>query len=597
MKENQISRREFLKLSALTPFALGIPSRFIRNPEYLTPGGEYEVFHSEPLVGQIEAHSLPVIFVPLRKDSFYDEKKPISEWNISGIAPGFNRLMILKGPNLEFLEVATMHHVTGERAVPLAIVAKSRINSLGEKESKEVYGAIKPKAMAEFSMMDSFYPNKIHNLLEFSAQMIRRQLESGPFKAGQEYSLLDILSLSSDHNFKTGLTSTKKEVKGGGICGGATTLAHTLEQLDVEFEEIQPHSHYSLYWVGPLDPEINVTTDATIEEGLQDYDFRWKMPAGKDLYFSATPVIAIFGEPQPNGLGEANARIFLSFSFSETRPESAVELKRIEDLQKEYALFNSGRGIGPNLNQATLVTTADWGVGSPNEKISKAVFPEEDISGFTKELEDRGYLADIDNLKDLVNSYKEAHPAEKFAVGESPRLGDYIKESSWYLGLTKSKKEAINSSLGHINYYTYWYKNQPLQCIGWVILLASLGYRQSPQDISGAAVGYARELIPDSIRLDRYRESWQNGFHTLKVTSLDEINVGDLFLTYELMFNDTPGHIAAIVDKKVIDGETVLLAADANRKDDGLVRMFKIHRGNMYGVLGIPPKKWIVIRK
>ena len=151
--------------------------------------------------------------------------------------------------------------------------------------------------------------------------------------------------------------------------------------------------------------------------------------------------------------------------------------------------------------------------------------------------------------------------------------------------------------MGHVSHYTYWYKKQPLQCIGWVILLAALDYRQSPQDISGADIGYARELIPNSIRLDSYQESWQNGFHTLKVGSLDEINVGDLFVTYELMFNESPGHIGAIVDKKVIDGETVLLATDANRKDDGLVRIFKIHRGNMYGVLGIPPKKWVIIRK
>ena len=47
-----------------------------------------------------------------------------------------------------------------------------------------------------------------------------------------------------------------------------------------------------------------------------------------------------------------------------------------------------------------------------------------------------------------------------------------------------------------------------------------------------------------------------------------------------------PGHIGAIIGKKTVTDETVLLVTDANRRRDGKVAIFEVDKSNYVAVLG-----------
>ena len=51
-----------------------------------------------------------------------------------------------------------------------------------------------------------------------------------------------------------------------------------------------------------------------------------------------------------------------------------------------------------------------------------------------------------------------------------------------------------------------------------------------------------------------------------------------------------------IIGKKIVDGEVILLVADANRKNDGKIRIFEVTEHNFYKIFGDPEVKKFIIR-
>lgn len=567
-----------------------------------------EILKTFEYEGIVNASDLPIIFVPLRNDYFYDEKRNIELWKVKNIKLGVNKILYLKEDGDRVFRVATLHHTTGDHSLPIAIIDEGSMDTpRGIYKPHTKYGRLstKKEISAEFSLIGDYYPNKTHNLLEAAAQLLRYQVENGPFVQNQTYSTMDIFNIQGNVLYRMGKKNYRGySLRGDGVCGMATTLAHTLSQAEVRFDEQRSHSHWTQYWTGPLDPDISIENDTTISsfEGLE-HDFKWTPLFDKPHYLSIEAQLAINGLPARNLTGDPNSRVFFQLMLTEKKPDIHIELAHIEKLQAEYLEFNKGFEANDLLHESSLVEKLPWGTGASEENITRNTYIEESVSGFEKEITHNAFLRDVSELKKLTNEYIERYPYTAFSTAGTIRVGGYIIKSKWYESLSLNRKEKIDSALGYLDMHTYKYfthKNEyeAVQCVGWVILLASLGYENSPVDIQSHSAVYARDLIPEYVSTQWWLKEMNVGKYTyIAPENLSEINIGDLFVTHSLPFDSTAGHVVVIVGKKKSGGETILLVSDSNRKCDGAPRLFKVDRANAHAIFGKPPTRWIVIRK
>lgn len=609
-----LERRDFLKAASLCVFALTNLPRKIDGfygpiePEPLESNSDsIELIGIEERSGIIEANGMPIIFVPLRSDHFFNERAEIKEWKYDNLTFGFKNIYLLKRNDGTAFRVATLPHITGEKSLPMAIL-DSGVYKQDTKHylpnSTYATEINSSSVKAEFSLVGEFYPNKQINLLESAAQILRYQLGKGPFKPGETYSTLDIFDISKANYLIGEPNYNQIQLRGDGVCGMATTLAHLLSQAEVKFNEHQMHNYWNQYWVGPLDENVSVLNDTTIStfDGNM-YDFKWTLLSDKPLYISVKAALAPNGNASTDPVGEPNARVGIHLVLTEDEPDTKEELSHIIDLQESYKHFNYGQTLSKNLMDARLLQSFSWDGKNEAEKIARKIYIEEDVENFKEEFRRENFLKDVVSLKSLVDEYIQKHPYEDFDPESTIKLGDFIKQSQWYKSLNSAIKSNLEEILEYTNWHTYKYfthrgEYEALQCVGWVVLLARLGYDESPEDINSSSAKYARDLIPKELIVDRWRTEMRLGeFYFKAVETLEEYEVGDLFVTYELPFEATPGHVGAIIGKKKVDGTTILLITDSNRKSDGKVRIFTVDESNKYAIFGRPPKRWIVIRK
>lgn len=597
---SHLSRREFIKSSALVAGAYLLPPRFADKSSYpelaATEAEEpgLEVINVEERRGIFQLENTLVIFLPLRDDFFVDRNRNLEEWELNDISLGYTRIVTLRAPNNSGLRIAPLNHAAGARFLPLAVLDEGTFNRFDRYQTQQGFRQ-EPHigtTLGEFALSGRFYPNKHHNLLEATAQLLRFQIENGPFRQDQTYSTQEILNISRDGEYKTGLTSTRQEVRGGGVCGFVTTLAYTLRQSETRFNE--HWSHWSSYWVAPLDGNIRLEDDTTIDS---THDFRWT--PSSNFYISSSTSLTATGEPTSERLEGNNSVLFVHLILTRERPDLEEQTARIAEQQDSYELFNCGSGTPQILQECQRLGEYSLLEDSPARRISDSVYIEEERSGFEEEVQTSPYLRDILALKEIVHIFRGIYPDHGGNYQLPTRLGRFIRNTEWFAGLSDEKKESLLYALSLLDRDTYrWGTNEAIQCVAWPIMLSALGYEESPIDIGGWDIDFARDLIPaEVLSPDSPRRIVVGNSLVLKPESIEEYGPGDLFVVLGVPPDSTPGHVAAIVAKKEIGDETALLVSDANRWNCGEIKLFRVDRSNDYAIFGRPPRRWYIIRK
>ena len=211
----------------------------------------------------------------------------------------------------------------------------------------------------------------------------------------------------------------------------------------------------------------------------------------------------------------------------------------------------------------------------------------------SEELKTDSYLNEASTLMQTLNA---VNTYSILSEDSFPDVAAILRDSDWYK--EKQKKnlltETIEKGIDQLNYTQV--KNEPVQCIQWVNLLASLGYTDSPITI-GTNIRCARELIPDSVLRGSSRAvvASETGGDIIADPKLkiEEIKSGNLFWKG----NSKLGHVGAFLATKDAGGKRLILATDSNYKRDGKIRMFTLEDENFDEVLGSPPSKKVILVK
>ena len=581
-----LSRREFLRIFGLGAIALSLPHLGVKRDTIETSEDEVkkflEVIEVERTSGIMVSDSTPIIGIPLRKDYFYNEARPIEKINLEkGVILGYKDIFTLKtGDDIKRFSI--LPHITGDSAIYLA--------ELGETSLK--YSS--DRSVSEYTYSDNIYPNKIINILVAASLLLKYQKENGPFVSGKDYSLIDILQIGNNSDYVNGRTSRGWIVKGGGICASASTLAKSIYLAGGSFSQRWEHPTGSRYFVGPGDSRISKeNSDATVGFGDNGeiYDFIWRIPEGNPLFLSISESIMLLSGQNARDLGpEADARLLLTISWNESQ-EKEDEIGRIADLISAYKSFRNS-GASSLILRRSAISQLPWNLESKEKELAMQIWPEEDASHFSEEMHNDPWIRTNLILKELIDTYNRNIDYEYFVDNPKKTLGVFLKESSWYRGL--SGKDKVDMALNHLDWNTYRWSGMSIQCIGWVILLASLDSYYSPKDIAGQEISVAADLVPEEIRQRKKTVISSNGLLISVAEKIEEVDVGDIFVTYD---PSTPGHIGCVIGKKEIEGKTILLISDANRKNDGKVRMFEVNESNFNAVFGEYPQRKVFIKR
>jgi len=589
----KLSRRDFLKIVGVGAGALITrPQETQRERgKNLLGHDSLEVLSVEERPGIVRLDQTPVVCYPLREDYFLSSTKPTEVWTLGGVDTSYSKIFTLRTPDGGRIKVAPLHHTTGVKTLPLAILEEAETGL-------SFIDRLREPDIADFSMIGEYYPNKQHNLLEAGAQFLRYQIGNGRFLRGNSYSTMGILDIAADREFRYGEIN-RVQVRGAGVCGFATTLAHALSQTDTRIDERQEHSYWSTYWVGPLDPRISLDNDAAIGRisGV-DTDFRWTPQ--QDFYISIDASLAIRGPRQTDALGDANSRLLITLSLTRERPNLEEQLAKIARIKEDYDSYNRGSSPSAIIQEGRLLESYQPGESDYYEKLYRSVRKEEDRSGFEEELAHDRLIKDILAVQVLVERYVREYPYEVYWARYEKTLGDYIRESTWYANLEAATKTSLECGLDNLDQQNWRFPTQITQCVAWVIFLSSLERATSPLNISGWDIDYARDMVPEELRGGLGPDEihrWPTAPHFISTERLEDFEPGDLFVTQTVPYDQGAGHVGAIVAKKQIDGKTALLISDANRGFDGKVRLFKVDESNKYAIFGRPSVNWVGIRR
>ena len=565
-----------------------------------------------------------VILLPVKNDYFYNKNNRPA---LMEILPGTNfeieNIYSFQGNDKEIVRFAVLPNVMGSKSIPILLLDNGHLeNDVYVEDHKNYRKDKEGETLANFSYLvgeNEVYPNKIVNIL-IAMEHIAQAQEREMFIKGREYSYLNLIDLKNLKNFKDGFTSSRAVVRGGGVCAGATLLSNTLyelgQQSGVSWKDIvqEKWAHPSMYYVSPFATN-DFITDATVElsndDQGKDYDFRWVQPEDGYLKIdvSLIPNSLSFADTEPTGIGgPSDVEFLITLSFTKENP--GEQSKKIREYIDAYENYRSG---GQESNSTLLqgsqkIRELDW-QDSTLQVIMDYIYPDENSNNFAAELDSEGgYLPEISELKSLVNSLPNDF---------SGNLGDYIKTKSWYLA--KKDKDGLNEALDMLNYTKV--SGQPLQCVGFAVLLSAITNENLHiQNVGGArsfgdgfsSAQTATELIPRKLFIDEYLKAAGTGYGGValasKDMSIDDYKVGDLFIRADVggynsvltkdgsQITFQTGHIGAIVGRKIVDGETVLLVADSNRKNDGRIMIFEVTEHNFYKIFGDPGVRKFIIR-
>lgn len=206
-------------------------------------------------------------------------------------------------------------------------------------------------------------------------------------------------------------------------------------------------------------------------------------------------------------------------------------------------------------------------------------------------------------FKDLVDEYKAKYPYSTADFkSDNPRpsvlLGGYVKKRLTDFGLygniqklsdtfnPGSKKITFDKALISLDDNTYQVPDRPLECVPAVILFSGLNLPISPKDVSGCKTSTASGILSDEARealkiFNVYADK-VSGLLFVRVYGVSDVEVGDCFIRY----GGNNNHIGTIIGKKVVNGETYLLKADANLNLDGRISVSEVNKYNFADTFG-----------
>ena len=172
--------------------------------------GFLDQYPTESVTGYLVADKMPVTVFPLNKDFFYayfvDAQRTIPAvvrtYEINNVEVGYKDLYLAPDPqnNGSYVRYTVLYHTEGSRLLAIGIYDRGTLDKDGKYvPGTKYYSLDTPTNVAspdtEHSVLGDFYPNKILNDLEAAQAILDYQIENGPFVAGKEYSMFDILNL------------------------------------------------------------------------------------------------------------------------------------------------------------------------------------------------------------------------------------------------------------------------------------------------------------------------------------------------------------------------------------------------------------------
>jgi hypothetical protein len=492
------------------------------------------------------------------------------------------------------------------------------------------------------TLMEGASPTKIWNMLNSAKKLLTYQENAGGFNDGN-YSFLQLQNSLRDGSFKTGLDWSDSPVIGQGADAVATILSKALFPMtlfgNAQILDRTPHATGFGYFGGPSAPEItDDATDADIEVNAtskQTTDFAWSFNGLGKVYLWAEASIIPNATNWNSDGGWLNmpsdARIILSLSIRKSPPGPEM-LQRIQSLMNNYLAYHAG---GPGsvaalaLGQSVSEVSGDW--ETMNDLI-EAIHPELVTADFAAEINGSDQGAALANLKQsLINSeggfgnmslteinklyfalvyyiqgltadYSKECPytLEDYKAGKKrpvTGLGSYLGTRMRNDGVFESLQQMsgpaatgkalmkFEYALGDLRDYSYIIPGEALQCLGWAELLGSLiAFPITPSFIGDVPTGSASGLLSDATRETlKTTESCSDGrLKYFRVNSAGDVKVGDMFVRY----GDKDNHIGTVIGKKLVNGKTKLLLTDANRKNDGVIRVFEVDDDNFPEIFG-----------
>ncbi len=486
---------------------------------------------------------------------------------------------------------------------------------------------------------ESLSPLGTWNILEAAKNLLAFQAVNGGFPDG-DYSFLKIQKLSADNpGFK--MNPGGFLAPGVGACASilSKSLYPLVQKEKAEYLERDLHPTNMQYFGGPSAPEITEeNSDATVEiddDRLGRRDFSWRLKGlGKTYLFVDALIIPNLNAWRADKKWTdfpSDTRLIFTMTWRRTLPTGG-SVEKISKLQDLYGFYRESSGSAARhlLLEGGFETNVSWGDIRP---IVEIAYPEFTTKDFQFEINGSDSRASLQNIKNFlteqsgktmetigkseltrfycsliyylagaVSDYNKRYPfseddAKSGKKKPDARLGTFLSKkmqedgiyenltSALYGGVKEAELSPLEKGLFDLNDNTYLVPGQSIQCVGWVSFLGRLGLPISPTYIGGANTSSASGLLKDEGReVLKWSDIWADGeFLFAKVESVDKVQIGDSFVRYA---GNNKNHIGTVIGKKIIKGETVLLITDANRKSDGVIRVFEVNKTNFRVIFG-----------
>lgn len=327
-------------------------------------------------------------------------------------------------------------------------------------------------------------------------------------------------------------------------------------------------------------------TDATVQ--WPKYDLRWVQK--ETGWVTASAVVMPDGDFLKSEYGEEiikfDALEIITLRFTKIKPDLSTD--KLENLKVAYQAYREGEAgmVALAGEDSKMIKATPWKRGDSLSLLLSGIVPEERVSRFANEIENDPFLKSLASLRAYANSVDPANPLE---------MGTYLKTTPWYsqeLDRLKDNPKQIaelDAALIHLNNYSNIWPNQKVQCVGMAVMLGAMDNRFT--HVGGIKYSYAADLVPKEIRTGEMVMMTSNGLLVKTVETLDEVRVGD----YGVRYDSKTGHIFAVVGKKTVKGEIVLLIAAANQASDGRISLFEVDKSNFDVVFGIPDIHKVII--